>query len=93
MRLDLFLKASRLVLRRTVAQELCEAGAVLVNGASAKSSRALSVGDEITLRRRRRLLTVRVLAVPAHKQTSRAEAPQLYQILSDTEVSDDLKFE
>ncbi|MBV9959722.1 MAG: RNA-binding S4 domain-containing protein [Acidobacteria bacterium] len=88
MRLDLFLKASRLVLRRSVAQELCEAGAVLVNGSPAKSSRSVNAGDELTLRRRRRLLTLRVLAVPAHKQTSRAEAPQLYQILSDTELAD-----
>jgi ribosomal 50S subunit-recycling heat shock protein len=47
MRIDLFLKASRLCLRRSVAQELCDAGAVEVNGAPAKSSRAVRVGDEI----------------------------------------------
>ena len=88
MRLDLFLKASRLVLRRTVAQEMCEAGAVLVNGAPAKSSRAVNVGDEIALRRRQRLLTVRVASVPQSKQTSRADAAHLYQILSDTEIID-----
>jgi ribosomal 50S subunit-recycling heat shock protein len=88
MRLDLFLKASRLVLRRTLAQEMCEAGAVLVNGMRAKSSRAVNIGDEIALRRPNRLLNVRVLAVPISRQTSRSEAPTLYEITSDTEVED-----
>jgi ribosomal 50S subunit-recycling heat shock protein len=89
MRLDLFLKASRLVLRRTVAQALCDAGAVLVNGVPAKSSRGVQVGDEIALRRRRQLLIVRVLALPATRQTSRSDAPGLYEILSDVAVSED----
>ena len=86
MRLDLFLKASRLCLRRSVAQQLCEAGQVLVNGVAAKSSRAVQPDDEITLRRRNRLLTVRVLSVPATRQTSRSDAPGLYEILSDKEI-------
>lgn len=85
MRLDLFLKASRLCLRRAVAQELCEAGAVLVNGIAAKSSRTVQAGDEITLRRRNRQLTVRVLRLPASRQTSRSDAPTLYEIISDEE--------
>ena len=89
MRLDLFLKVSRLVLRRSVAQELCEAGAVKVNGAAARSSRPVRVGDEIALSRRDRRLSVRVLAVPAAKQVSRAEAPTLYEVLSDVKVEDE----
>ena len=88
MRLDLFLKASRLCLRRAVAQELCEAGAVQVNGSTAKSSRTVQAGDEITLRRRNRQLTVRVLHLPASRQTSRSEAPNLYEIISDNEIRD-----
>jgi ribosomal 50S subunit-recycling heat shock protein len=83
MRLDLFLKASRLCPRRTVAQELCEAGAVSVNAAPAKPARAVRVGDEITLRRRNRLLTVRVRALPATRQTSRSESSTLYEITGD----------
>ena len=90
MRLDLFLKASRLVLRRSLAQEMCEAGVVLVNGMRAKSSRAVSIGDQITLRRPNRLLELRVHAIPLSRQTSRSEAPTLYEILSDTEVADPL---
>lgn len=83
MRLDQFLKASRLVLRRTVAQELCEAGGVLVNNLPARSARAVRIGDEIQLRRGKRILTVRVVAVPAARQTSRSEASDLYEVLSD----------
>ena len=83
MRLDQFLRASRLVLRRTVAQELCEAGAVLVGGVAARSSRAVRPGEEITIQRRERLLTVRVLAVPSARQTSKQEAVTLYEVVSD----------
>jgi ribosomal 50S subunit-recycling heat shock protein len=84
MRLDLFLKASRLVLRRTTAQALCDAGAVSINGTPAKSSRTVHVRDEISLRRGNRLLTARVLALPAARQTARSDAHNLYEIVSDT---------
>jgi ribosomal 50S subunit-recycling heat shock protein len=90
MRLDLFLKASRLCPRRTVAQELCDAGAVLVNGTAGKSARAINAGDEISLRRRNRQLSVRVLTVPTTRQTARSDASSLYEILSEETISDDL---
>jgi len=90
MRLDQFLRASRLVVRRTVAQELCEAGAVSVNGAAARSSRTVREGDEIGIRRRERALTVRVLTVPQAKQVSRGEASSLYEIVSDIRLNDEL---
>ncbi len=84
MRLDLFLKASRLCLRRTVAQELCEAQAVLVNGVPAKPSREIRVGDRIGLRRRNNAsLEVRVTSLPATRQTARSESSLLYEILSE----------
>jgi ribosomal 50S subunit-recycling heat shock protein len=89
MRLDLFLRASRLVLRRTVAQELCEAGAVSVNGAAARASRAVREGDEVAVKRRGRLLTVRVLNIPQAKQVSRADAASLYEVVSDINVSEE----
>ena len=90
MRLDLFLKASRLVARRSVAQALCEAGQVLVNGAASKSSRAVRAGDEIELRRRQQILLIRVAALPATKQVARADARTLYEILSDVTVSEEI---
>lgn len=83
MRLDQFLKASRLVLQRSRAQALCEAGAVSVNDAVARSSRTVREQDEITLRRGARTLTVRVLDVPQTKQVSREQAAQLYEVISD----------
>lgn len=87
MRLDQYLRASRLVIRRTVAQELCEAAAVEVNGAPARSSRTVRPGDRIAIRRRERILTIRVNAVPDTKQVSRADAPTLYEILEDTKLN------
>ena len=89
MRLDQYLRASRLVLRRTVAQELCEAGAVLVNGAAARSSRNVREGDELTIRRRGRALTVRVRSIPQAKQVSRADASTLYEVISDISLNDE----
>lgn len=90
MRLDQFLRASRLVPRRTVAQELCEAGAVSVNGAAARSSRTVREGDEITVRRRASLLTVRIQTIPQTKQVSRADAPTLYETVSDVRLNDEV---
>jgi ribosome-associated heat shock protein Hsp15 len=90
MRLDLFLKASRLSPRRTVAQALCDAGLVSVNGSPAKSAREVRLHDEISLRRRNHLLTVRVLNLPATRQTSRSDASSLYEILSDITLAEEL---
>lgn len=89
MRLDLFLKTSRLCLRRAVAQELCDGGAVEVNGAPSKSSRTIKEGDQITLRRRHRVTAVRVLSLPKTRQVARHEAASLYEILSDTRLEED----
>jgi ribosomal 50S subunit-recycling heat shock protein len=80
MRLDIFLKQSRLVPRRTLAQQMCEAGAVTLNGAPAKSSREVRAGDTIAIRQRGRMTTARVLGVPA-RPPSKAEASSLYEIL------------
>jgi ribosomal 50S subunit-recycling heat shock protein len=88
MRLDLFLKASRLSGRRTLAQKLCDAGRVSINGSTAKSSHAVKVGDEICIRRHNTLTTVRVLSVPTARQTSRKEASTLYEILSEESLDD-----
>jgi ribosomal 50S subunit-recycling heat shock protein len=83
MRLDLFLKASRVCQRRTVAQKLCDAGLVLINEKPAKSAHTVKAGDEITIRRRDRITRLRVLSLPAARQTSRKDASQLFELLSD----------
>ncbi len=89
MRLDLFLKASRLCSRRTIAQKICEAGRVSVNGSSAKSSHAVKAGDEILISRHDKLITVRVLSVPAARQTSRKDAGTLYEVVSEVMVDEE----
>ncbi len=86
MRLDLFLKLSRLCPRRMIAQELCDAGLVLLNGRPAKPAHAVKAGDEITIRRRQREIVTRVLTLPARAHVSRRDASGLIEILSDREL-------
>jgi ribosomal 50S subunit-recycling heat shock protein len=86
MRLDLFLKLSRLCPRRTIAQELCDAGFVLLNGRPAKSAHAVKAGDRINVRRRQRETVARVLKVPASANVSRRDASGLIEILIDREL-------
>lgn len=89
MRLDLFLKASRLSARRTLAQKLCDANRVSLNGKAAKSSHVVKVGDEISIRRHNVVSTVRVLSVPTNRQTSRQEAHTLYELLTEEFLEED----
>jgi ribosomal 50S subunit-recycling heat shock protein len=90
MRLDLFLKASRLIVRRSLAQKFCDANLVKVNDAAAKSSREIKTGDEIEIKRHNRLTRIKVLQVPDKKQVSKTDAPNLYEIISDEKSEDDL---
>ena len=87
MRLDLFLKSSRLCQRRTVAQKLCDAGLVKVNAKPAKSAHTVKPGDEITIRRRDRIVKVQVLALPSTRQTSRKDASDLFELLSEESLA------
>ena len=63
MRLDKFLKVSRLIKRRTVANEACDAGRVMVNGKPAKASVNVKVGDEIEIMFGQKAVKVRVLNI------------------------------
>ena len=83
MRLDLFLKASRLVPRRSLAQEFCSAGLIEVNGSSAKSSKEVKLGDEVTIKRRNRITRIAVAAIPSGKQVAKSAASELYRVISD----------
>lgn len=88
MRLDLYLKASRLIVRRSLAQDFCDANRVKVNNQTAKSSREVRVGDELEIKRPNRLLKVRVLEIPQSKQVSRERAANLYEIVSEQVLND-----
>jgi ribosomal 50S subunit-recycling heat shock protein len=86
LRLDLFLKVTRLCPRRAVAQQLCDAGFVLLNGRTAKPAHAVKGGDEIVIRRRDQEIAVRVVTVPATRSVSRREASELVEIVSEKRV-------
>jgi len=86
MRLDIFLKTSRLCPRRAVAQQLCDAGFVLLNGRPVKSAHVVKMGDEIVLRRRDRETTARVVNVPASSNVSRRDAKQLVEIVGERDL-------
>lgn len=79
MRLDKFLKVSRLIKRRTVANEACDAGRVLVNGAVAKASVKVKLGDIIEIQFGTKTVKVEVLDI---KDTSKKEeAKDLFKYL------------
>jgi ribosomal 50S subunit-recycling heat shock protein len=90
MRLDLFLKASRLIARRTLAQKFCDANLVKVNDADAKSSREIKLNDEIEIKKGNRLTRVKVLQIPAQKQIAKHDAASLYEVLTEETLSDDV---
>jgi ribosomal 50S subunit-recycling heat shock protein len=80
MRLDKFLKVSRIIKRRTVANEACDAQRVEVNGKPAKASHEVKVGDQISIRFGDRQTKVEVVTV---KETVRKEeAASLYKIIT-----------
>lgn len=80
MRLDKFLKVSRIIKRRTVANEACDGGHVSVNGKIAKASVDVKEGDIIAVTFGQRTLTVKVLAV---KETvGKDAAAELYEVIS-----------
>ena len=79
MRLDKYLKVSRLIKRRTVANEACDTDRVMVNGRPARASYEVKVGDTISIRFGERTLTVEVLAV--QENAGKADAAGLYREL------------
>ena len=79
MRLDKFLKVSRLIKRRTVANEACDAGRVLVNDKTAKASLNVKEGDVIEIQFGTRAVKVEVLDV--QETIKKDEAKELYRYL------------
>ena len=77
MRLDKYLKVSRLIKRRTVANEACDNGRVEVNGRVQRASYDVKVGDVISVRFGARTLTVEVVTVA--ESVSKADAAAMYR--------------
>ena len=80
MRLDKYLKVSRLIKRRTVANEACDAGRVTVNGKPAKASVNVKVGDIIEIAFGTKTVKVRVLSIQATTKTD--EAKDLFEYIA-----------
>ncbi len=81
MRLDKYLKISRLIKRRTVANEACDAGRVLVNGKAARASYDVKEGDVLEIALGERILKARVLSVTEYAKKD--EAAGLYEMLEE----------
>lgn len=79
MRLDKYLKVSRIIKRRTVANEACDAQRVLVNGKPARASYEVKLGDTIEVSLGQRPLTVRVTAL--NEVTTKDNASQNYTVV------------
>ena len=81
MRIDKYLKVSRLIKRRTVAHDAAEADRVLLNGKAAKPGAQVKPGDIICIRFGNSEMTVRVLSTPEH--VSKEDAGNLYEVVSE----------
>ena len=82
MRLDKFLKVSRLIKRRTLAKEVAEAERIEINGRLAKPATSVKPGDLITLNYGSRVLTVQVITIPDNVRKDAASG--LYKVVEET---------
>ncbi|KRL08812.1 RNA-binding S4 domain-containing protein [Schleiferilactobacillus perolens] len=90
MRLDKFLKVSRLVKRRSVAKEIADKGRILINGKPGKSASSVDIGDQLTLLFGNRTLVVTITDV--RDTTKKDDAASLYKIDSDEKTKTDSPF-
>ncbi|WP_059442302.1 RNA-binding S4 domain-containing protein [Leuconostoc mesenteroides] len=81
MRLDKYLKISRLIKRRTVAKEIADQGRISINGKVAKSSSDVSTNDELEVRFGNKTLTVKVLKII--ETTKKEESADMYEVISE----------
>lgn len=90
MRLDKFLKVSRLIKRRTVAKEVADQGRIDINGLTAKSSSTVKEGDRLTIRYGNRTLVVEILLLL--DTTKKDAAARMYNIISEERVEETQAF-
>lgn len=80
MRLDKYLKVTRIIKRRTVANEACDAGRVLVNGKPARASYAIKTGDILEVTLGSKPFKAEVISVSEH--VKKDDAPTMYKVLN-----------
>jgi ribosomal 50S subunit-recycling heat shock protein len=86
MRLDQFLKLSRIIKQRSAAKWACDAGRVEILGRTAKAGSSVSVGDEISVSLRDRYLRIRVREIPTGN-VSKERARTLYDVIEERDAS------
>jgi ribosomal 50S subunit-recycling heat shock protein len=86
-RLDLFLKVSRLVKRRSLAKGACEGGRIKVDGRTAKASHQVRPGERIKISSPTMVVEVEIIEVP-HGNVSRSRARELYRVLSQEKTDE-----
>ena len=79
MRLDKFLKVSRIIKRRTVANEACDAGRILVNNKAERASYAVKIGDVIEVQLGSKPFKAEVLSI--NEYAKKDEAPMMYKVI------------
>lgn len=85
MRLDKFLKVSRLIKRRTLAKEVADQGRIQLNGQVAKASTDVKVGDELQIRFGNKLVTVVIDSIAEHAR--KEDAKEMYLLLKEEKVN------
>jgi ribosomal 50S subunit-recycling heat shock protein len=85
MRLDKFLKVSRLIKRRTLAKEVADKGRIFINGQEAKSSSKVKVGDELTIRFGQKIVTVSIGDIK--DTTKKEDANSMYTIVKEERLA------
>lgn len=86
MRLDKFLKVSRLIKRRTLAKEVSDQGRISINGVQAKASSTVKVGDELAIRFGQKLVTVKIERI--QETTRKEEAAEMYSIIKEEKLGE-----
>lgn len=81
MRLDKFLKVSRLIKRRTLAKEVADQGRISINGQTAKASSTVKVGDELSVRFGQKIVTVRINELK--ETTKKEDATDMYTVIKE----------
>ncbi|ASV70003.1 RNA-binding S4 domain-containing protein [Cytobacillus sp. FSL W7-1323] len=85
MRLDKFLKVSRLIKRRTLAKEVSDQGRIAINGVEAKASTNVKVGDELSIRFGQKVTKVRIDKI--QETTRKDDAAEMYTIVSEERMN------
>lgn len=86
MRIDKYLKVSRLIKRRTVAKEVCDHDKIMINNKICKPSTDIKVGDIVSIRFGLKIITFKVLSV--NEYTKKEESSLMYEIIKEEKVEE-----